>query len=147
MPTTRLDARRGENTTQARLSPLLRNYMTFAAVVGLLLPLACYALTGSSHALGHVSLLVVQILGERLSAALEFNAIAAYVGPVAMSAYRVRTSGNWFLAAGSHGLEAAVAAANVALWTFNLVVTLGWVNVRPLLLPKHDGRGQGGKRR
>ena len=76
------------------------------------------------------------LLKERLSAALEWNALAAYVGPVAMTAYRVRTSARWFGAArasSAHPFEAAVAAANAAFWSFNLVVTLGYVNVLPLL--------------
>merc|ERR1719265_2933039 len=73
------------------MHPWLRRYMTTAAVLGLFVPLI-FAICGSYPAQGHVYLLVLQIVGERISAALEWNALAAYVCPVLMTAHRVVSS-------------------------------------------------------
>ena len=61
--------------------------MSTIAPFGLCLPLVCAP--WSPPARGHALLLIVQIFGERVSAALEWNAVAAYVAPVALTAYRV----------------------------------------------------------
>ena len=49
-----------------------------------------------------------------VSAALEWNAVAAYVAPVALTTYRVHASALWFAASASR-TEAALAAINVFL--------------------------------
>ena len=82
---------------RANMSPWLRGWMVTVALFGLGLPLVCAS--WSLPARGHAGLLVVQIFGERVSAALEWNAVAAYVAPVALTAYRVHASALWFAAA------------------------------------------------
>ena len=106
--------------------------MTTAAVLGVALPLV-FAILGSYPAQGHVYLLVMQIVGERISAALEWNALAAYVCPTLMTAHRVWSSVRW--TAKAVGPEVMVAALNIIFWTFNLVYVLGYVNVLPLFRP------------
>ena len=114
---------------RANMSPWLRGWMVTVALFGLGLPLVCAS--WSLPARGHAGLLVVQIFGERVSAALEWNAIAAYVAPVALTAYRVHASALWFAAA--RGPDRALAAINVCLWSVNLVYVLGYANVLPLV--------------
>jgi len=114
------------------MHPYLRGFMTTAAVLGLALPLV-FAILGSYPAQGHVYLLVMQIVGERISAALEWNALAAYVCPTLMTAHRVWSSVRW--TAKAVGPEVMVAALNIIFWTFNLVYVLGYVNVLPLFRP------------
>ena len=112
------------------MHPWLRRWMSTVAPFGLVLPLisAPWSLPARAHAI----LLIVQIFGERVSAALEWNAVAAYVAPVALTAYRVHASALWFSASASR-TEAALAAINVFLWGVNLVYVLGYANVLPLV--------------
>ena len=86
--------------------------MLTVALFGLGLPLACAPWSPPARA--HAILLIVQIFGERVSAALEWNAVAAYVAPVALTTYRVHASALWFAASASR-TEAALAAINVFL--------------------------------
>ena len=97
---------------RANMSPWLRGWMVTVALFGLGLPLVCAS--WSLPARGHAGLLVVQIFGERVSAALEWNAVAAYVPPILLTAYRVHASALWFAASASR-TEAALAAINVFL--------------------------------
>ena len=115
---------------RANMSPWLRGWMVTVALFGLGLPLVCAS--WSLPARGHAGLLVVQIFGERVSAALEWNAVAAYVAPVALTAYRVHASALWFAASASR-TEAALAMINVFLWGVNLFYVLGYANVLPLV--------------
>ena len=103
--------------------------MSIIAPFGLVLPLI--SAPWSPPARAHAILLIVQIFGERVSAALEWNAVAAYVAPVTLTAYRVHASALWFSATASR-TEAALAAINVFLWGVNLVYVLGYANVLPL---------------
>ena len=114
---------------RANMSPWLRGWMVTVALFGLGLPLVCAS--WSLPARGHAGLLVVQIFGERVSAALEWNAVAAYVAPVALTAYRVHASALWFAVA--RGPERALAMINVFLWGVNLFYVLGYANVLPLV--------------
>ena len=104
--------------------------MSTIAPFGLVLPLVCAPWSPPARA--HAILLIVQIFGERVSAALEWNAVAAYVAPVTLTAYRVHASALWFAASASR-TEAALAAINVFLWGVNLVYVLGYANVLPLI--------------
>ena len=104
--------------------------MSTVALFGLCLPLVCAPWSPPARA--HAILLIVQIFGERVSAALEWNAVAAYVSPVLLTAYRVHASALWFAASASR-TEAALAAINVFLWSVNLVYVLGYANVLPLV--------------
>ena len=110
------------------MHPWLRRWMSTIAPFGLVLPLVCAP--WSPPARGHALLLIVQIFGERVSAALEWNAVAAYVAPVALTAYRAHASALWF--AGARGPERALAMINAFLWSVNLVYVLGYANVLPL---------------
>ena len=112
------------------MHPWLRRWMSTVALFGLVLPLVCAPWSPPARA--HAILLIVQIFGERVSAALEWNAIAAYVSPVALTAYRMHASALWFSATASR-TEAALAAINVFLWGVNLVYVLGYANVLPLV--------------
>ena len=111
------------------MHPWLRRWMSTVALFGLVLPLACAPWSPPARA--HAILLIVQIFGERVSAALEWNAVAAYVAPVLLTAYRVHASALWFAAA--RGPDRALAAINVCLWSVNLVYVLGYANVLPLV--------------
>ena len=102
--------------------------MVTVALFGLGLPLVCAS--WSLPARGHAGLLVVQIFGERVSAALEWNAVAAYVAPVLLTAYRVHASALWFAVARSP--ERALAMLNVFLWGVNLFYVLLYASVLPL---------------
>ena len=112
------------------MHPWLRRWMSMIAPFGLVLPLI--SAPWSPPARAHAILLIVQIFGERVSAALEWNAVAAYVAPVALTAYRMHASALWFSATASR-TEAALAAINVFLWGVNLVYVLGYANVLPLV--------------
>ena len=112
------------------MHPWLRRWMSTVALFGLCLPLVCAPWSPPARA--HAILLIVQIFGERVSAALEWNAAAAYVAPVALTAYRMHASALWFSATASR-TEAALAAINVFLWGVNLVYVLGYANVLPLV--------------
>eukprot|EP00470_Lotharella_oceanica_P008733 CAMPEP_0170190842 /NCGR_PEP_ID=MMETSP0040_2-20121228/50267_1 /TAXON_ID=641309 /ORGANISM="Lotharella oceanica, Strain CCMP622" /LENGTH=295 /DNA_ID=CAMNT_0010438791 /DNA_START=49 /DNA_END=936 /DNA_ORIENTATION=+ len=81
----------------------------------------------------HVAMLVVQILGEKLSTHLRLNMAAALALPVLMTSRRVWTCLEWFGASdiGAGGSVSVVAAVNLCLWAFNLVYTLLYVNVLP----------------
>jgi hypothetical protein len=114
---------------RANMSPWLRGWMVTVALFGLGLPLVCAS--WSLPARGHAGLLVVQIFGERVSAALEWNAVAAYVSPVLLTAYRVHASALWFAAA--RGPERALAMINVFLWSVNFSCVLLYANVLPLI--------------
>ena len=103
--------------------------MVTVALFGLCLPLACAPWSPPARA--HANLLIAQIFGERVSAALEWNAVAAYVAPILLTAYRVHASALWF--AGARGPDRALAAINVFLWSVNLVYVLGYANVLPLV--------------
>ena len=98
------------------------------APFGLVLPLI--SAPWSPPARAHAILLIVQIFGERVSAALEWNAVAAYVAPVTLTAYRVHASALWFAVARSP--ERALAMINVFLWGVNLFYVLLYANVLPL---------------
>ena len=111
------------------MHPWLRRWMSMIAPFGLVLPLI--SAPWSPPARAHAILLIVQIFGERVSAALEWNAVAAYVAPVLLTAYRVHASALWFAAA--RGPDRALAAINVCLWSVNLVYVLGYANVLPLV--------------
>ena len=111
------------------MHPWLRRWMSMIAPFGLVLPLI--SAPWSPPARAHAILLIVQIFGERVSAALEWNAIAAYVAPVALTAYRVHASALWFAVA--RGPERALAMINVFLWGVNLFYVLGYANVLPLV--------------
>ena len=102
--------------------------MSIIAPFGLVLPLI--SAPWSPPARAHAILLIVQIFGERVSAALEWNAVAAYVAPVALTAYRVHASALWFAA---RGPDRALAAINVCLWSVNLFYVLLYANVLPLI--------------
>jgi len=104
--------------------------MWTVALFGLALPLGCAR--WSLPARGHTALLVIQIFGERVSAALEWNAVAAYVAPVGLTAHRVNASVLWDAA--TAGPEQALAAINVVLWSANLVYVLLYANVLPLVI-------------
>ena len=110
------------------MHPWLRRWMSTVALFGLVLPLVCAPWSPLARA--HAILLIVQIFGERVSAALEWNAVAAYVAPVALTAYRAHASALWF--AGARGPERALAMINAFLWSVNLVYVLGYANVLPL---------------
>ena len=112
------------------MHPWLRRWMSMIAPFGLVLPLI--SAPWSPPARAHAILLIVQIFGERVSAALEWNAVAAYVPPILLTAYRVHASALWFAASASRA-EAALAAINVFLWSVNLVYVLGYANVLPLV--------------
>ena len=73
----------------------------------------------------------MQIFGERVSAALEWNAIAAYVSPVLLTAYRMHASALRFAAA--RGPDRALAAINVFLWSAFFFYVLLYANVLPLI--------------
>ena len=111
------------------MHPWLRRWMSMIAPFGLVLPLI--SAPWSPPARAHAILLIVQIFGERVSAALEWNAVAAYVAPVLLTAYCVHASALWFAAA--RGPDRALAAINVCLWSVNLVYVLGYANVLPLV--------------
>ena len=111
------------------MHPWLRRWMSMIAPFGLVLPLI--SAPWSPPARAHAILLIVQIFGERVSAALEWNAVAAYVAPVALTAYRVHASALWFAVA--RGPERALAMINVFLWGVNLFYVLGYANVLPLV--------------
>ena len=111
------------------MHPWLRRWMSIIAPFGLVLPLI--SAPWSPPARAHAILLIVQIFGERVSAALEWNAVAAYVAPVALTAYRVHASALWFAAA--RGPDRALAAINVFLWSVNFFYVLLYANVLPLI--------------
>ena len=111
------------------MHPWLRRWMSMIAPFGLVLPLI--SAPWSPPARAHAILLIVQIFGERVSAALEWNAVAAYVAPVLLTAYRVHASALWFAAA--RGPDRALAMINVFLWGVNLFYVLGYANVLPLV--------------
>ena len=111
------------------MHPWLRRWMSMIAPFGLVLPLI--SAPWSPPARAHAILLIVQIFGERVSAALEWNAVAAYVAPVALTAYRVHASALWFAVA--RGPDRALAAINVCLWSVNLFYVLLYANVLPLV--------------
>ena len=111
------------------MHPWLRRWMSIIAPFGLVLPLI--SAPWSPPARAHAILLIVQIFGERVSAALEWNAVAAYVAPVTLTAYRVHASALWFAVA--RGPERALAMINVFLWGVNLFYVLGYANVLPLV--------------
>ena len=111
------------------MHPWLRRWMSTIAPFGLVLPLI--SAPWSPPARAHAILLMVQIFGERVSAALEWNAVAAYVAPVLLTAYRVHASALWFAVARSP--ERALAMINVFLWGVNLFYVLGYANVLPLV--------------
>ena len=117
-------------TQRANMSPWLRRWMSTVALFGLCLPLVCAPWSPPARA--HAILLIVQIFGERVSAALEWNAVAAYVAPVLLTAYRVHASALWFAASASR-TEAALAAINVFLWSVNFFYVLLYANVLPLI--------------
>ncbi len=110
------------------MHPWLRRWMSTVALFGLVLPLACAPWSPPARA--HAILLIVQIFGERVSAALEWNAVAAYVAPVTLTAYRVHASALWFAA---RGPDRALAAINVFLWGVNLFYVLLYANILPLV--------------
>ena len=112
------------------MHPWLRRWMSIIAPFGLVLPLI--SAPWSPPARAHAILLIVQIFGERVSAALEWNAVAAYVAPVTLTAYRVHASALWFAA---RGPDRALAAINVCLWSVNLFYVLLYANVLPLIFP------------
>ena len=104
--------------------------MSTIAPFGLVLPLVCASWSPPARA--HAILLIVQIFGERVSAALEWNAVAAYVAPVVLTAYRVHASALWFAAA--HGPDRALAAINVRpVERQSFLRALGYANVLPLI--------------